>query len=803
MALSEHLWRARIFSPIQHPLSHSFSEVGFVHPSLPGISNAEEAINYILAVLYPNTKESVASPAELPTSTVYKVCTFTTGVPGVVNCVSHGLSNGDPIAVRSTGTLPSPLIDAKVYFVSNKTDDSFELSVTSGGSSITLSGTPTGTANIGNVANDYRIVTNDGDGSGASYRWEKREGEVVYSWHKVYDMDWGEDSILSSFLEVTQDLYVFKYGMDDRDSSGNFVAGLYAGQRFFGGSSAGTNLTLSANSGDGTGAATGYVQVTDNFRPTVDSTYSLGTTGERWLKIWTDEITSGTLTALGGSITDSSGAISFGDENLSTTGTITAVTVYATTGIEVGALLGNALILGAGSITDESGAISFGNENLSTTGNVTAVTGYFTTSVEVGALLGNALILGAGSITDESGAISFSDENLSTTGTITATTMYATTGIEVGALLGNALLLAAGSIKDESGAISFDNENLSTSGTLGAGATTVTSLDCDDLYLDGQTISTDNSNKNIILDPHGTGLVEIGSGIFPTTDSTDDIGKVNFVWNKLWIDGAIGNSSNEILLNELLSLRNLKFRDAARTQAVQAGDVLFWDSVSGTWLASSPDTEIDHGSLFGLGDDDHTQYVLLAGRAGGQTIQGGTAASNTLVLESTANATKGTIQFKDNLVPFTNASYSGGWSGTDLGDATHYINNVYSKGEFKGFRVENFTAGTIPASSAQNVGRLVYTTDTKKVYVDNGTAFISAGSSKFVSDTVWNGSDTTKDVDVSSSITDARNCVIQLMDNTNDYELVICSIKATSASNVRITAVPALTAGSYRLIVLE
>lgn len=51
----------------------------------------------------------------------------------------------------------------------------------------------------------------------------------------------------------------------------------------------------------------------------------------------------------------------------------------------------------------------------------------------------------------------------------------------------------------------------------------------------------------------------------------------------------------------------------------------------------------DHGALTGLSDDDHTQYVLLAGRSGGQTITGGTASGNSLVIQSTSNATRGNI----------------------------------------------------------------------------------------------------------------------------------------------------------------
>jgi hypothetical protein len=63
------------------------------------------------------------------------------------------------------------------------------------------------------------------------------------------------------------------------------------------------------------------------------------------------------------------------------------------------------------------------------------------------------------------------------------------------------------------------------------------------------------------------------------------------------------------------------------------------------WEQFSPTgSVIDHGALLGLSDDDHAQYVLLAGRSGGQTLKGGTAASETLTLQSTAHATKGRIK---------------------------------------------------------------------------------------------------------------------------------------------------------------
>jgi len=59
--------------------------------------------------------------------------------------------------------------------------------------------------------------------------------------------------------------------------------------------------------------------------------------------------------------------------------------------------------------------------------------------------------------------------------------------------------------------------------------------------------------------------------------------------------------------------------------------------------------QLDHGSaLTGLTDDDHTQYALLAGRAGGQTLQGGTAASDAITIQDNSNVSPsgGEVIFK-------------------------------------------------------------------------------------------------------------------------------------------------------------
>lgn len=56
------------------------------------------------------------------------------------------------------------------------------------------------------------------------------------------------------------------------------------------------------------------------------------------------------------------------------------------------------------------------------------------------------------------------------------------------------------------------------------------------------------------------------------------------------------------------------------------------------------EASINHNALANLtAGDVHTQYALLAGRSGGQTLTGGTAASNSLTLRSTSNASKGQV----------------------------------------------------------------------------------------------------------------------------------------------------------------
>jgi len=213
----------------------------------------------------------------------------------------------------------------------------------------------------------------------------------------------------SSTVNINENLIV------DGDGSFGGTFSFSGAQTFVTGSSFATIIMANGSITDSTGAIS-----FGNENLTTTGTLAAG-----------DDSEIGTLTLTDGLITDSSGAISFGNENLTTTGTITGAT---------GSTFGN-ITLQDGSITDSSGAISFGNENLTTTGTSIAIN--------------NTLTVANGSITDSSGAISFGNENVTTSGTIARAT---------GSTIGN-LTLANGSITDSSGAISFGNENLTTTAT--------------------------------------------------------------------------------------------------------------------------------------------------------------------------------------------------------------------------------------------------------------------------------------------------------------------------------------------------
>jgi hypothetical protein len=209
---------------------------------------------------------------------------ITTNADTHTTTIADGATDpGRSMYLKYTGTLDSactitigPNTVSKVWIVENGTSGSQNIILSQGSG-----------ANITIPAGDTKVVYSDGAGAGAAFF-------DAFASLSVVD------------LKVQDDLTV---------TDAALVTGV---------------LTTTA-----TQVATGGITSGSDIISDTDSTDSLGSTGVRWLKGWFDTLTAGTLTVGSGSVTDSSGAISFGDENLTTTGIVTAAGTSVFTNLDI------------------------------------------------------------------------------------------------------------------------------------------------------------------------------------------------------------------------------------------------------------------------------------------------------------------------------------------------------------------------------------------------------------------------------------------------------------------------------------
>lgn len=154
--------------------------------------------------------------------------------------------------------------------------------------------------------------------------------------------------------------------------------------------------------------------------------------------------------------------------------------------------------------------------------------------------------------------------------------------------------------------------------------------------VDGRDIATDGTKLDgieALADVTDAG--NVGSSIHGATEKTTPVDADTTAL----IDSAASNVLKKLSWANIKATLKTYFDSlyAATAKGVTNGDSHDHSGGDGA--------QIDHGGLAGLTDDDHTQYPLLVGRSGGQTLIGGTAAGNDLTLESTSNATKGSIFF--------------------------------------------------------------------------------------------------------------------------------------------------------------
>jgi len=194
-----------------------------------------------------------------------------------------------------------------------------------------------------------------------------------------------------------------------------------------------------------------------------------------------------------------------------------ASTFTSTISTASGSTIGN-LTLADGSITSGSGALSFGNENLSTSGTLSA-----------GAITGTSFIIGSADISEAEleiidGATITTDELNILDGDTSATSTTVADADRV--VLNDGGTMKQVAVTDLSAY--FDDEitampNLTSVGTL-------TALQIDNININGNTIVSSDTDGNINLTPNGSGevnisKVDIDSGDISGTDITVGSGK--------------------------------------------------------------------------------------------------------------------------------------------------------------------------------------------------------------------------------------------------------------------------------------
>ena len=250
---------------------------------------------------------------------------------------------------------------------------------------------------------------------------------------------------------------------------------------------------------------------------------------------------------------------------------------FAQTSSQVsGSTIGNVTIAN-GSITDSSGAISFGNENLTTTGSSTA-----------GSFVTGTLTVDDGSITDSDGSISFGDENLTTTGIISfgtltdsgesiAVTKFVDEGDGISSNDNDTTIPTSAAVKDyvDTKVTAEDLDLTTDSGTIAI------DLDSETLTLTGGTGVDTSASSNTVtfaldLNELATETTIADADFIAMVDATDDgSGKITF---ENLEDAIFASVSGDITITE------------GGVATIQANAVALGTDTTGNYVATIADS---------------------------------------------------------------------------------------------------------------------------------------------------------------------------------------------------------------------
>ena len=435
--------------------------------------------------------------------------------------------------------------------------------------------------------------------------------------------------------------------------------------------------------------------------------------------------TSNGLTVSGGNIV-SSGTLNITSVSTSTlAGGLSLTNLNSSTGI---------LVTG-GSINNTSSATSTWSGGLSLTSllssqgftitggtliNTSSATSTFTGGIATGGLSsangltiskGNIFSVGTLNLTTTStstlaGGISLTNLNSSTGITVTggsitntgsATSTFAGGISSVGLSSSAGLVVSAGSILNTSSATS----------TFSGGIVANSLLSSNGLIVSSGNVGIGHTTPGARLSVKGVGTGSSRTFELKNSSNSDilsilDNGTATLT-GSLIVSGSIRSSATGFLYVSGASLTDASDNLYYSNGAILAnstgelyyggGDVLLADSSGKVYGDGSSLTGIDHSTLSNLTVDSHTQYALLAGRSGGQSLTGGTAANDDITIQGTSNSTRATS--------YVNLQPNGGFVG--VGTTSPAFNfSVQGNGLFSG----NLSIAALTATSTISIGSM-------------------------------------------------------------------------------------------------
>ena len=282
---------------------------------------------------------------------------ITTNADAHTTTIADGAADeGRALFLKYTGTLDSactitlaPNTINKLWFIENATSGSQNIIISQGSG-----------ANITIAAGKIAVILTDGAGSGAAVLDALADLELSST------LTVGGAATITGVTTHGGNVVSDTDSTDDLGTTGVRWANLWVDAITMGGTLAGAVATFSSTVG-----ITGVTTHGDDVVSDTDSTDDLGTTGVRWANLFVDDVVAtttvkpGTLVLAAGSITDTSGAITFGNENLVTTGTFgAAATTLSSTLAVTERITASAGITLAGSGASGVGVIRFASNVL-------------------------------------------------------------------------------------------------------------------------------------------------------------------------------------------------------------------------------------------------------------------------------------------------------------------------------------------------------------------------------------------------------------------------------------------------------